>query len=328
MVSIIIPNYNKSAFVRRALDSVLAQTSPDWEAICVDDGSTDGSIEILQEYAAKDGRINVIILPENRGGNYARNRGAAESKGEYLIFLDSDDWLASDCVEGRVAEFSKPDNASYDMLVFPMQRMGNGHPAGISRYCDPRDALLGFLRHTLPWQTMMPIWRREAFERIGGFNEEFRGLQDVELYARALLKGLRYGLAKRETPDCLYNADESRHDVDFAKRYSTSVKVTNLFLAEMQELIKNSEGERQGRFPYGRKLLLSALNETRLSAIRNFCDACQAGRIDSESRDDLCGQIISASRGTLLLRFYVFCYRCRVNRLHGFLYRRVMRVFG
>lgn len=97
--SIIIPVYNVAPYLRECLDSVLAQTFTDWEAICVDDGSTDGSSVILDEYAARDPRFRVIHQP-NAGVSAARNRGIALSQGRYLSILDSDDvivskWLAT-----------------------------------------------------------------------------------------------------------------------------------------------------------------------------------------------------------------------------------------
>jgi len=90
-VSIVIPVYNVEAYLRQCLDSVLGQTLRDVEIICVDDGSTDGSAEILREYAAKDGRVKVL-LHEHTNAGAARNAGMDAATGEYLGFVDSDDW--------------------------------------------------------------------------------------------------------------------------------------------------------------------------------------------------------------------------------------------
>lgn len=96
--SIIIPVYNVEPYLRECLDSVLAQTCADWEAICVNDGSTDGSLGILREYAARDGRF-VVIDQENSGLSAARNAGIRAAKGEYILFLDSDDWIVQEALE-------------------------------------------------------------------------------------------------------------------------------------------------------------------------------------------------------------------------------------
>lgn len=91
-VSIVIPVYNVEAFLPRCLDSILAQTLCEIEVICVDDGSVDRSVEILNRYAAQDARVQVVTQ-ENRGVGSARNRGFDRARGEYVLFLDSDDWI-------------------------------------------------------------------------------------------------------------------------------------------------------------------------------------------------------------------------------------------
>lgn len=96
--SIIIPVYNIAPYLRECLDSVLAQTFPDWEAICVDDGSTDGSGAILDEYAKKDSRFRVIHQP-NAGVSVARNMALDTARGKWFVFLDGDDILRNDGLE-------------------------------------------------------------------------------------------------------------------------------------------------------------------------------------------------------------------------------------
>ena len=114
--SIIIPVYNVEPYLRECLDSVLAQTCADWEAICVNDGSTDGSLEILQEYAAKDARFRIINQP-NKGLSAARNAGVHDANGEYILFLDSDDWIVPDALE----RLNKRINGQ-DMICFTGQK--------------------------------------------------------------------------------------------------------------------------------------------------------------------------------------------------------------
>lgn len=90
--SIIIPVYNVEPYLRECVDSVLHQSFVDWEAIIVNDGSTDNSLAILERYAAKDERIMVVNQP-NVGTAAARNTGLRMAQGDYIVFLDSDDWL-------------------------------------------------------------------------------------------------------------------------------------------------------------------------------------------------------------------------------------------
>lgn len=92
LISIIIPVYNSERFLRICLDSIIAQTYPNWECILVDDGSTDSSGAICEEYAAKDSRFRAIHR-RNKGVSVARNAGIRESKGEWIYFCDSDDYV-------------------------------------------------------------------------------------------------------------------------------------------------------------------------------------------------------------------------------------------
>ncbi len=97
-VSVIIPVYNVEKYLKECLDSVVNQTLKDIEIICVNDGSTDNSLQILEEYAIKDDRITVINQ-DNKGVGAARNIGLKLARGEYINFLDSDDYLDLQCYE-------------------------------------------------------------------------------------------------------------------------------------------------------------------------------------------------------------------------------------
>ncbi len=91
-VSIIVPVYNVEKYLDKCLQSLINQTLKDIEIICVNDGSTDNSLEILERYAKKDSRI-IIINQENQGLSGARNSGLKKANGEYIGFVDSDDWV-------------------------------------------------------------------------------------------------------------------------------------------------------------------------------------------------------------------------------------------
>lgn len=93
--SIIVPVYNASSTLRRCLDSILQQSFGDYEVICIDDGSTDLSLPILQEYVSADSRVK-LISQKNSGPSRARNKGLNEAKGQYVMFVDSDDYLCDD----------------------------------------------------------------------------------------------------------------------------------------------------------------------------------------------------------------------------------------
>ena len=113
-VSIIIPTFNSSKYLKATLKSVLSQTYANWECIIIDDGSTDDTILILKEYASKDSRFKWFFRPSSKpkGPSSARNYGLERVNGEFVVFFDSDDLLLETCLENRIA-FAK-ENPNFD----------------------------------------------------------------------------------------------------------------------------------------------------------------------------------------------------------------------
>jgi len=125
-ISVIVPVYNTERYLRRCLDSIANQTYRDWEALCVDDGSTDGSPAILREYASRDSRFRIISKP-NGGLSDARNAGLAAAAGEYINFVDSDDLIHPQTFEIALA-LAKRDGSDIvtwykDSLFRPSTRL-------------------------------------------------------------------------------------------------------------------------------------------------------------------------------------------------------------
>ena len=114
-VSVIIPVYNVEQYLRQCLDSVINQTLKDIEIICINDCSPDNSAQILSEYAKKDSRIKIITLKENGGLGNARNVGLKNVTSDYIMFLDSDDWLELDACECAYNQIAKNNN---DIVFF------------------------------------------------------------------------------------------------------------------------------------------------------------------------------------------------------------------
>ena len=113
--SVIIPAYNAARFIERCLRSLQAQTCPDWEALCVDDGCRDGTGAILDRFAAEDARFRVLHKP-NEGVGAARNDALSMATGPYVLFLDSDDFLHPQMMEIclRLAERDGSDVVAFD----------------------------------------------------------------------------------------------------------------------------------------------------------------------------------------------------------------------
>lgn len=121
--SIIVPVYKAEEFIARSIDSILQQTFPDWELLLIDDGSPDNSGIICDEYAAKDERIRVVHQ-KNSGVSTARNKGLDLINGDYVLFLDSDDWLDLDCLGFCINELQRTDA---EILQFPTIRVTSQH---------------------------------------------------------------------------------------------------------------------------------------------------------------------------------------------------------
>lgn len=120
-ISVIIPVYNVEKYLARCLDSVIAQTFSDIEIVCINDGSTDNSADILSEYATRDSRIR-IVSQENAGLSIARNVGLEHISGQYVCFIDSDDWVDENYLE---VLFNLLSNSGADIAMAGM-RLVNG----------------------------------------------------------------------------------------------------------------------------------------------------------------------------------------------------------
>lgn len=124
-ISVIIPVFNAEEYLRKCLDSIILQTYENLEIICVNDGSTDSSEQILNEYAQKDSRI-VVINQQNSGQSIARNKGLECVTGEYISFIDSDDWLSLSLYK-KFVNALKSVNSDLDIYMFNADIFSKGH---------------------------------------------------------------------------------------------------------------------------------------------------------------------------------------------------------
>ncbi len=211
-ISIIVPVYNVEPYLRECLDSVVNQTLREIEIVCVDDASTDGSPAILKEYAAKDERIRVISFPENRSLSQARKDGVLAATGEYILFLDADDYLDRRACEILLEQMEKHrvDILHFGTRVINAGRSTDRRIESIRDYTRPHGGRLegnevfegffckGLYHHTL-WNKMYTseLCRRAfalvedgsfpkaqdlyAFTLLAYFARTYQGLPDVDL---------------------------------------------------------------------------------------------------------------------------------------------------
>ncbi len=161
LVSVIIPVYNVEPFLRQCLDTVIGQTYRNLEIILVDDGSTDSSGSICEEYAAGDSRVRVIHQA-NAGQSAARNAGLDRASGKYVCFVDSDDWIAADMIEQLLAEMENSDIAMCDRVKFTEIPEFSGQKGNAVTYSK-----VAFLHKIYEAPRFIALWgkllRRELF---------------------------------------------------------------------------------------------------------------------------------------------------------------------
>lgn len=194
LVSILIPCYNKAEFLTETLESVLNQIYTHWECILVNDGSTDDTERIAKSFCEKDNRFR-YFLKKNEGVSSARNFGIQKARGDFFIFLDSDDILADFSLSKRLAFFRQyPEQ---DGIVFSTHFFEyDAQNPGLLFNSDPEieseaNYLSLFLNYRFAWQTMSPIWRRKVIEKVA-FRTDLRLLEDVVFHIEILfLEGIK-----------------------------------------------------------------------------------------------------------------------------------------
>lgn len=181
-VSVVIPVYNSREVIGATIESVLAQTWKDYEIIVVDDGSTDGSAEVVQQFREKV----TSIRQDNRGVAQARNRGIEESHGEYIALLDHDDLWHPTKLEKQVACLDEHKDVGMVITdVMHIDQAGNQVGQAGSAYNPKEQFYQLFVKGYVPTPSSAMI-RRSILDQVGGFNEAFHsaGLDDHELWPR------------------------------------------------------------------------------------------------------------------------------------------------
>lgn len=184
LISILIPCFNAERWIGQAIESAIAQTYSACEVIVVDDGSSDGSLEIIRSYGD---RIRYETGP-HRGGNHARNRLLECARGEWLQYLDADDYLMPWKISRQVA-FLSSRHPDADVVYGPvtMEYWSESGAELIERPIpEPHDEWILLARWLLP-QTGAPLWRKSALLDVGGWKVDQPCCQEHELYLRLLI---------------------------------------------------------------------------------------------------------------------------------------------
>ncbi|WP_313113741.1 glycosyltransferase family 2 protein [Aequorivita sediminis] len=226
LVSIIIPTYNRAHLIGETLDSVLAQTYQNWECIVVDDGSTDGTEELMAEYMAKDTRFQYHHRPKDRlpGGNAARNYGFEVSKGEYIQWFDSDDLMMPEKIEIKVCWLL---DKNVDFVVCEGAEIVDEKSLSYLKkwkLYETDIALLEHIKGNLVFGTNGPLFNKQYLNNTTLFDEELRISQEWEFFSRLLISSPRVGIINKVL--YLY-----RNEADGKRSKSTKLKLVNKVIA-------------------------------------------------------------------------------------------------
>lgn len=203
--SVIIPLYNKAPYVEKALESVCRQTFSNYELIVINDGSTDDSCMIAEKYLQGMDGINYrLITQENAGVSAARNNGVAASKGEYVAFLDADDWWEPTYLECMAQLIEDYPEAGLYACNYVYYKPGKTHvalniPTGYINY--PKAYYEG---GAMPVTSITAVMPRAVFDEMGGFPLGIKLGEDFLLWAKT---AMQYPVAFCEEPLAYYNND-------------------------------------------------------------------------------------------------------------------------
>lgn len=193
LVTIGIPCYNAARWIAGAVRSAKEQSWPETEIIVVDDGSADGSVYQLHEF----GDSIHVMEAAHGGANHARNLILKNATGEWIQYLDADDYLRPDKIKTQFAEAANPEEA--DVIYSPvlLEQWADGKP--LPPVQEPLDSSTDIYTQMLRWQlpqTGAALWRKSALEKIGGWDEDRTQLCDEhDCYFRALKAGCRFAFA-------------------------------------------------------------------------------------------------------------------------------------
>ena len=229
-LSIVMPVFNHREQVRVMIDSIIANTYDDWELLAVDDGSEDDTVQLLADYERKDQRIRLIKRQRMpKGAPTCRNIGMDEARGEYIVFFDSDDYIAPYCLAGRVEAMDKREEL--DFMVFPsgVYRDNTGFQTGPNTYAygypGLGDEAANFARRFLPFIVWNNIYRTASLRYYKiRWDEQLLSLQDADFNVATIIARLKFD----------YALNIGNVKPDYGYRLGTSASVSKGISSERQ----------------------------------------------------------------------------------------------
>lgn len=194
-ISIIVPVYNREKLLSETLESIRNQTYTDWECVLVDDGSTDNSLQLLHNLAAKDSRLKVYSRPEayKKGAPSCRNYGYELAKGEYIQFFDSDDLMLQDMLERKITVLEENNNSSFVVAKMGEFNSQGTLPTPQYNLKTPTNNLWNFMRYRVFFLTPGPLFRKDFLDKFNlKFDTSLERRQEREFFTRIMLTSPDY----------------------------------------------------------------------------------------------------------------------------------------
>ena len=221
-ISVIVPVYNTEKYLRQCIDSILAQTFTDFELLLINDGSTDGSGAICDEYAQKDSRVRVFHQ-ENGGVSSARNVGLDNARGEWITFCDSDDTIDESFLETMIEDC----NQNIDLIVSTMNKSGK---------IDSEYYVERLLRREYPPQLWGKLYRRKILDKVLCLPREIYWGEDL---IQNVLVGLNLRGDVLLKPVCLYNYEIN--DNSISKKRKSSLEYESFYIKVLEEILGDNK---------------------------------------------------------------------------------------
>ncbi len=217
-VAIVVPAWNEDRFLRPCLRSIREQWFNSWECIIVDDGSTDMTREIADEFAQKDSRFRVVSHTESLGLAASRNSGIELTTAPYITFLDADDFLYQHSLQSRLKTLrGAGPNVAGSYCDWQPTREKQGRKPPQRSAADKRSVVSFIDGPECPFIATAPLVRRDVVEDLGGFNEALPTAEDFDLWARMLRSGYTFvytakiGVAYRQKASGMVFTDTAMH---------------------------------------------------------------------------------------------------------------------
>jgi glycosyltransferase involved in cell wall biosynthesis len=189
-VSVVIPAYDAADTIADTLESLLAQTHRGWEAIVVDDGSRDATATVVEAFTKRDARIR-MVRQANAGEAGARNTGIAAAQSDWLLFLDSDDWIAPQYLERMTGALSA--DAGLDAVHCGYARVAADGSFTVEKYLPPAGDMFAVWARRSAFPVHACIVKKTLVEAVGGFDVSLRKSADWDLWQRIARTGARFG---------------------------------------------------------------------------------------------------------------------------------------